>query len=230
MRTTIMRTQGAALDREGTQALAQAVFCTGRRPASGIGSVSVVGWVTTPARPEPASITADSPTRKGHTARPAPGASPSWGGSRRRRGLDHDGLADSEGSPGPAPGCVPPGGPNQGRVGGARKAESETRSKREAQANANSSGISVASSVLKGHASGVGPWSLFRRFSRAALLRVSEWPLVGHHSLPPHTRAVSVRSVPTAGSRAVGQFPSPGHGPELSVLHLHTNEPKLKSK
>ena len=31
------------------------------------------------------------------TARPAPGASPSWGGSRRRRGLDHGGLADSDG-------------------------------------------------------------------------------------------------------------------------------------
>ena len=32
----------------------------------------------------------------------------------------------------PGAGCEPPGGPNQGRVGGARKAESETRSKREA--------------------------------------------------------------------------------------------------
>ena len=39
-------------------------------------------------------------------------------------------TADSEGSPGPAPVCGPPGGPNQGRVGGARNAESETRSKR----------------------------------------------------------------------------------------------------
>jgi hypothetical protein len=47
----------------------------------------------------------------------------------------------------PGAGCGPPGGPNQGRVGGARKAESETRSKREAEANPRS-GISVASSDL----------------------------------------------------------------------------------
>ena len=63
-------------------------------------------------------------------ARPGPGASPSWAGSRRRRGLHHGGLADSEGSPGPAPGRGPPGGPNQGRVGGARRAKGETRSER----------------------------------------------------------------------------------------------------
>ena len=90
-------------------------------------------------------------------ARPVPGASPSWGESRRLRGLDHGGLADSEGSPGLAPSRGPPGGPNQGRVGGARKAGSEKKSKRKAQANAVFlSGISDASSVLKGRTSG-GP-------------------------------------------------------------------------
>ena len=53
-------------------------------------------------------------------ARPAPGASPSWGGSRR--GLDHGGLADSEGSPGPAPGqAVGRAQPRAG--GGAQKAD-----------------------------------------------------------------------------------------------------------
>ena len=61
----------------------------------------------------------------------------------------------------------------QPRAGGwGSKAESETRSKCEAQANANSSGISVASSDLNGRASDVGPYSLFRRFCRAAILRV----------------------------------------------------------
>ena len=45
-------------------------------------------------------------------------------------------TADSEGSPGPAAGSGPLGGPNQGRVGGARKSESETRSKRCTLANA----------------------------------------------------------------------------------------------
>ena len=61
------------------------------------------------------------------TARLAPGASPLWGGSRRRRGLDHGGLAGSEGSPGPAPGCGPPGGPNHPIMGPGR---SEARAPR----------------------------------------------------------------------------------------------------
>ena len=60
-------------------------------------------------------------------------------GLRRRRCLYHGGLADSAGSPGPAPSRGPPGGPNEGLVGAARKAEEETRSKCEAQAKANSS-------------------------------------------------------------------------------------------
>ena len=150
------------------------------------------------------------------------------GGSRRRRGFDHGGLADSEGSPGPAPVCGPPGGPNQGRVGGARKAESETRSKREASCICLSSlRLSVASSVLKGRASGVGPYSLFCRFCRSALLRMSARRLMGRRSLPPHTRVVRVRSVPTAGSRAGSQFPSPGHGPGLSVLNKSTYKLKI---
>ena len=91
-------------------------------------------------------------------ARPDPEDSPSWAGSRRRRCLDHGGLADSEGSPGPAPGRGPPGRPNKGRVGGARKVESETRSKRKAGANAVFlSEISVASSCLhEGSRSGCG--------------------------------------------------------------------------
>ena len=47
--------------------------------------------------------------------------------------------------------------------------------------------------------------------ARAGLFR---W--VAAHGLPPHTRAVSVRSVPTAGSRAGSQFPSPSNGPGVS--------------
>ena len=110
----IMRTQGAALDRVDIQALAPAVYCTGRRPAAGRDERRS-GPVRGPSGPRSVSV---------------------MGGSRRRRGLDHGGLADSEGSPGPVPVCGPPGGPNQGRVGGARKAESEKRSKREARAYA----------------------------------------------------------------------------------------------
>ena len=49
------------------------------------------------------------------------------GGSRRRRGLDHGGLADSEGSPGPAPGCGPPDGPNHLIMGPGRSGKPESR-------------------------------------------------------------------------------------------------------
>ena len=125
-------------------------------------------------------------------ARPIPGASPSWGESRRLRGLDHGGLADSEGSPGLAPSRGPPGGPNQGRVGGARKAESETRSKRKAPARANFLRIFWNFCCLfspQGSRFGCGPVLSVRR---AALLRVSARRLMGRLSLPPHTQAVSV--------------------------------------
>ena len=108
----------------------------------------------------------------------------------------------------------------------ARKSKREAMSKCEARANANS-GISVASSVLKGRASGVGPYSQFCRFRRSALLRISARRLMGRRSLPPHTRVVRVRSVPTAGSRAGSQFPSPGHGPGLSVLNKGTYKLKI---
>lgn len=50
---------------------------------------------------------------------------------------------------------------------------------------------------------------------------------MGRRSLPPHTRVVRVRSVPTAGSRAGSQFPSPGHGPGLSVLNKSTYKLKI---
>ena len=50
---------------------------------------------------------------------------------------------------------------------------------------------------------------------------------MGRRSLPPHTRVVRVRSVPTAGSRAGSQFPSPGHGPGLSVLNKSTYQLKI---
>ena len=53
---------------------------------------------------------------------------------------------------------------------------------------------------------------------------------MGRQSLPPHTRAVSVMSVPTADSRAGSQFPSPGHGPELSVLDKSTYKLKINSR
>ena len=94
---------------------------------------------------------------------------------------------------------------------------------REEQARSSSeckflSEISVASSGLKGRGSGVGPCSLFCHFCRAALLRISVRRLMGHRPLPPHTRAVSVRSVPASGSQTRSHFPSPGHGPELSVF------------
>ena len=51
---------------------------------------------------------------------------------------------------------------------------------------------------------------------RAGPFRMSAWRLMGSRSLPQHTRAVSVRSVPTAGSRAGSQFPSPGNGTGVS--------------
>ena len=98
-------------------------------------SVSVVGWVTTPARPRL--------------------------GSRRTRRLGRVAL------PGARPGREPPGRLNQGRVVGARKAESETRSKRAAQANA----VSVSqvflgtSSALKSRGSGVVPYTILTRLS-----------------------------------------------------------------
>ena len=168
----IMRTQGAALARVDTQALAPAVYCTGRRPDAaggwarayegGTSAQRKVGcccwvpvkwpqglcnfWVGVPPPPRrrpPSSrhVPLTHPAADRDERRSGPVHGPSrprsdsvMGGSRRRRGLDHGGLADSEGSPGPAPVCGPPGGPNQGRVGGARKAESEKRSKREARA------------------------------------------------------------------------------------------------
>ena len=104
--------------------------------------MQLLGWCASTAPPASAALPSrppDSPAAGRDERRSGPVHGPSrprsvsvLGGSRRRRGLDHGGLADSEGSPGPAPVCGPPGGPNQGRVGGARKAESETRSRREA--------------------------------------------------------------------------------------------------
>ena len=202
------------------------------------GPMQLLGWCASTAPPASTALPSRPPGAPDHGwgraeewPRPRPVPPPerlrrAWGESRRRRGLYHGGLADSEGSPRPAPSSGPPGGPNQGRVGGARKSKSEAMSKCEARANANS-GISVASSDLKGHASGVGPYSLFCRFCRSALLRMSARRLMGRRSLPPHTRVVRVRSVPTAGSRAGSQFPSPGHGPGLSVLNKSTYKLKI---
>ena len=85
--------------------------------------------------------------------------------------------------------------------------------------------LCVTSSVLKGRCPVAGPQSLFCRFCRAALLRVSEeWP-AGHRSLPPHIRAISVSQYPIpAQTKARSQFPSPGHGPGSSVLHNWANK------
>ena len=41
---------------------------------------------------------------------------------------------------------------------------------------------------------------------------------MGRRPLPPHTRAVSVKTVPHPGSQARSQFPFLGYGPEVSVL------------
>ena len=142
------------------------------------------------------------------TARPDPEASPSWDGSRRRRGLEHGRLVDSEGSPGPAPGRGPTGGPNQERVGGTRKAESETRSKREAEASAIS--LSRIFRVpLQPSRVAVRVWArtLFKPVCRAAALRLNARWLVVRRPLPPHIRDVSVN-------------PS-GHGPELVLPPGH---------
>ena len=153
-----MRTQGAALDRVDTQALAPAVYCTGRRPdAAGgwarayeggtsaqrrgllllLGSCDVapgpmqlLGWCASTAPPASAARPSRPPgspaaCRDERRGGPVPGPSRPrsvsvLGGSRRRRGLDHGGLADSEGSPGPAPVCGPPGGPNHPIMGPGR--------------------------------------------------------------------------------------------------------------
>ena len=59
--------------------------------------------------------------------------------------------------------------------------------------------------LQESHSSVAGPLSSFYRLCRAALLRVSEeWPM-GHGSLPPHIRAVSV-----------SQYPIPAHRPGVS--------------
>ena len=117
----------------------------------------ILDWSASTAPPASAALPSRPPGAPDHGwgraeewPRPRPVPPPerlrrAWGESRRRRGFDHGGLADSEGSPRPAPSSGPAGGPNQGRVGGARKSKSEAMSKCEARANANS-GISVASS------------------------------------------------------------------------------------
>ena len=64
----------------------------------------------------PRPLPVSAPTRPRRASGHGAGARPR---SRRTRRVN----ADSEGSPGCQ--CRPPGGPNQGRVGGARKAESE---------------------------------------------------------------------------------------------------------
>ena len=74
--------------------------------------------VTSPWRTQPRVGTCGGVARS--VARPAPGASPSWGESRRWCGLDHGGLADSEGSSGPAPSRRPPGGPDNPIMGPGR--------------------------------------------------------------------------------------------------------------
>ena len=148
------------------------------------------------------------------TARPAPGASPSWAGSRRRRGLDHGGLTDSEGSPGPAPGCGPPGGLSQGRAGHCGwgwTSGGKTRSEYDAQANADS--ISrVFSGALKGRTSGVGPYATLTRLPSCPT-PVECMPARGPPAFcrPGRTLETLVWSVPQAGLPAgVSQ---PGHGP-----------------
>ena len=50
---------------------------------------------------------------------------------------------------------------------------------------------------------------------------------MGHRSLPPHTRVVSVRSAPHPGSQARNQFPFPGHCPELLVVLKWANNHRL---
>ena len=102
------------------------------RPLSTLGASSLCASGSP--RPRSPSLAPIAEGRVLPDIRPVPGLSrPELCCSPLFPGRVRIGLADSEGSPGPAPGCGPPGGHNQGRVRGTRKAESETRSKREAQ-------------------------------------------------------------------------------------------------
>ena len=101
------------------------------------GPMQLLGWCASTAPPASAALPSRPPgspvaCRDERRGGPVPGPSRPrsvsvLGGSRRRRGLDHGGLADSEGSPGPAPVCGPPGGPNHPIMGPGRSGEPERR-------------------------------------------------------------------------------------------------------
>jgi len=104
------------------------------------GPMQLLGWCASTAPPASTALPSRPPGAPDHGwgraeewPRPRPVPPPerlrrAWGESRRRRGLDHGGLADSEGSPRPAPSSGPAGGPNHPIMGPGRSRGPELRS------------------------------------------------------------------------------------------------------